>query len=176
MTENQIDGHYTLARGTLEEARRMIGRTSEVRFGDHPVNWPMIKQYCAMTHDANPSYWDEDFATRHWGGIISPPGMLATWVTPIDWKPGASAPAPVLVTQVPLPGDTMINVSTEMEFLLPMRVGDHINTYDELTDVSDEKETRMGRGHFFTTVAHFRRQDGEAVARSTNVMLRFAAR
>ena len=44
---SERDGHYKLAQGTLDQAKAMVGYRSEVRFGEHPVNWPMIKQYCA---------------------------------------------------------------------------------------------------------------------------------
>jgi len=47
----------------------------------------MIKYYAAHLEDANPSYWDEDFATQAWGGIVSPPGMLMSWLMPLPWKP-----------------------------------------------------------------------------------------
>lgn len=159
--------------GPYEEAKRMIGTKTEVRFAEVEVNWPMIKYYCALTEDANPSYWDPDFASRQWGGIVAPPGMLMTWSMPIQWRPGGVDPAPLLATQVPLPGETLINVSTESEYYRPIRVGEHLNFVEELVDVTKEKKTRLGVGHFITTVTTYRNQRGEVVAKNTNVLFRY---
>jgi acyl dehydratase len=79
-----------------------------------------------------------------------------------------------LATQVPLPGDTLINVSTETEFIRPIRAGERLNVTDEVADVTPEKQTRLGKGHFITTVATFRNEKGAVVAKNTNVMFRFS--
>jgi len=83
---------FDLKFGTYEQAKAMIGAKSEVFFSDVDVNVPMIKYYAAHLEDANPSYWDEDFATQAWGGIVSPPGMLMSWLMPLPWKPQAGVP------------------------------------------------------------------------------------
>jgi acyl dehydratase len=165
---------FDLKFGTYEQAKAMIGVKSEVYFSDVEVNVPMIKYYAAHLEDGNPSYWDEDFATQAWGGFVSPPGMLMSWLMPIPWKPGGKAAAPLLATQVPLPGDTLINVSTETEFFRPIRAGERLNVTDEVADVTPQKQTRLGKGHFITTVATFRNEKGEIVAKNTNVMFRFS--
>ena len=152
----------------------MIGHTTPVRFGRVAVNAAMIRQYAALVHDGNASYWDTDFARAHWGGVPAPPGMLMTWVIPIEWEPGSAVPVPLLTAQVPLPGSTFVNASNEAEFFGPIREGDYLSVTEELTDVSTEKRTSLGVGHFVTTVSTYRRQDGEVVARSTNVLFRFS--
>jgi acyl dehydratase len=147
-----------------------------VRFGEIAVNAPMVRHYAAMVRDGNASYWDEDFAERHWGGVVAPPGMLMTWLIPLEWKPGGvGRPLPLLTARVPLPGDTFINVSHDAEHFAPIRVGDHLNVVEELVDVSEAKRTSLGIGHFVTTVSTYRRQDGELVARATNVLYRFSS-
>ena len=165
---------FNLKFGTYEQAKAMIGTRSDVLFADTEVNAPMIRYYAALLEDANPSYWDEDFARQAWGGIPSPPGMLMSWLMPLPWKPSGRADAPLLATQVPLPGDTLINVSTETEYFRPIRAGDLLSVTDEVKDVTREKQTRLGKGHFITTVATFRDQKGQVVAKNTNVMFRFS--
>lgn len=164
---------YDIAFGTYEEARAMIGHTTPVRFGHVDVNEAMIRQYAALVHDPNASYWDEDFARQQWGGVVAPPGMLMTWVMPIEWEPRGGTPVPLLTAQVPLPGDTFVNASNEVEFFVPIRVGDRLSVTEELAEVSPEKRTALGTGHFVTTVSTYRRQDGQIVARQTNVLFRF---
>lgn len=166
---------YQAAVGTYEEAKAMVGYRSAPKHGDAEVTAAMIRHFAAMVEDRNAAYWDEEFAGRQWGGLIAPPAMLMVWVMPVVWKPGGRLPEPMLVLQVPLPGNTIINVSNEAEFFQPVLVGDRLNAIEELVDVSDSKSTRLGEGHYVTTRATFRDQEGQVVAASTNVLFRFDA-
>lgn len=166
---------YALVTGTYEEGLAFVGRNSEVMFGDAEVNWSMIKAFCSASEDANPSYWDREFAQEHWGGLIAPPGTLLTWLIPLTWKPKRGAPRRMIVLDVPLPGDTLINVSSETEFLQPMRLGDVLNAVDTVTSISAEKTTRLGTGHFVEDVLTVRNQRGEVVARKTTTAFRFSS-
>lgn len=167
---------YDIAFGTLEEARAMIGHRTPVRWGPVPVSRSMIVRFAGLVRDANASYWDEDFARTQWGRRLAPPGMLLTCVMPLEWEPGQQGdPVPLLTAQVPLPGDSFVNASQDVEFLLPIREGDRLSVEEELVDVSDEKRTGLGVGHFVTTLSTYRRQDGQVVARQTNVLFRFTS-
>ncbi len=162
-----------LAFGSYEEAKAWIGRRSAIQFCEDEVNWPQIKYFCSLVRDGNPNYWDEDEARGRYGAIISPPGMLMVWSMPARWRPDGVPEQPLLATQVPLPGDTLINVSTETEFLRPMKVGDRLNVEEEVLDISPEKRTRLGVGHFVVTMGTYRNQRGELIARHRNVLFRF---
>jgi uncharacterized protein len=164
---------YDIAVGSYEDAVAMGGYTTPVRFGVAPVNVAMARHFAAMVHDANAAFWDEDFAQEQWGGCIAPPAMLMAWVMSLEWKPGGALPVPLLTARVPLPGTTFVNASNDTEFFHPVRVGDVLNVTEELVDVSVEKRTALGAGHFVTTCSTFRRQDGVMVARMTNVLFRF---
>ena len=76
---------------------------------------------------------------------------------------------------MPLPGQTFINVDTDCEFLRPIRWGDHFSVYEEIVDISAEKNTRLGRGHFVTTCMNLLDTKGQLVARLTNVLYRYEA-
>jgi acyl dehydratase len=164
---------YELPVGTYEEARAMIGARDEVGFGANDVTWALIKYFCAMVRDGNASYWDEDFAREQWGGVISPPALLMTWVMAPEWRPGGGPPKTLLTARVPLPGNTVISTGCEAELFRPIRVGDRLNVEEELVDVSELKRTRLGDGHFITTVATYRTGDGTTVARYTHVLFRY---
>jgi hypothetical protein len=99
--------------------------------------------------------------------------MLITWLIPLEWTPGGDMPVPLLTARVPLPGDTFVNVSHDAELFAAIRVGDHLNVVEELVEVSEAKRTSLGTGHFVTTLSTYRRQDGQLVARTTNVLYRF---
>lgn len=165
-----------LVRGSYEEALKMIGHSSPVIFAAATVNWGMIKYYASLIEDGNPSYWDEEFAGEEWGGIIAPPGMLMAWLMPVPWDPEGVPVSPLIATQLPLPGETLINVATETEYLHPIRVGDHLNMTDAVVEITPEKKTRLGTGHFITTVATYRDQFGEVKAKNTNHMFRYTTK
>jgi acyl dehydratase len=81
-----------------------------------------------------------------------------------------------LAPNVPLPGTSMINVSTDVRHHRPIEVGTQLSVSFELRDVSEEKRTRLGVGHFVTTVAHYEDEAGRAVASSTAVLFRYTPR
>jgi len=161
--------------GSVEEARAMIGASSLERVGEIEVNLAMIQYYCAAVQDANPAYWSEAEARAAWGRFVAPPGMLQTWVLPLHWRPEGRQYLTSMITETPLPGDRPINVTTDFEFFEPVFVGDRLRVSDRLTDVSEEKTTRLGTGHFITTEAAYRNQHGRLVARATNVLFRYRA-
>ncbi len=174
-TPRKTDLALNLSFGTYEEARGWIGRKSETRACEDEINWPAIKQFCSLVQDANPNYWDEKAARDRFGAIISPPGMLMVWQMRRRWSPWGPVEDPILATRIPLPGDTIINISTDSEFFRPMKVGDRLTVEEEVVEITPEKRTRIGTGHFIITLSTFRNRDGELTARNRNVLFRFTA-
>jgi acyl dehydratase len=167
---------YALPLGTIDQARALIGKRSPRRTAAFDVSWGMIQHFCAMTRDANASYWDPDFAAVQWGGVVAPPAMLLTWLMTSDWSPSAGGPEPMLPARIPLPGTSMVNGSNDTTFHLPVRIGDRLSVEEELVSVSDLKSTRLGDGHFLETLSVVRNQDDALVAEVTNVLFRFTPR
>ena len=163
------------ATGSYEEGRSWIGRKVGPRACEDEVSWPAIKHYCALVREVSENHWDESAARARYGGIIAPPGMLLVWQKAPLWRPDGDVPSSFLASSVPLPASTLINVSTESEFLRPIRVGDHLTVEEEVVEVSPEKRTALGPGYFVTTLSTFRNQVGEVVATNRNVMLRYRA-
>jgi hypothetical protein len=177
MSERETAGAYGLCVGTYEDGLTHVGRPSEVRFAELPVNEAMVRQFVSAVRDPNPLYWDQDLAHQVCGSGVAPPAMLTTWVTPQNWRPDYMPdPATALLVAVPLPGDSMINISSEIEFFDHLRIGDRLNVVEEVESISEEKQTRVGTGHYLTVVGRFRRESGELVAIQRNVILRFWAR
>jgi len=171
---DQTETGLALVYGAGDEAQSWIGRRLGPRPCEDEVNWPAIKHFCALVGDRNPLYWDEALAKKRFGAIPSPPGMLFVWSMPPLWRPDGIDYPPTLATQVPLPGNTIINVSTKSEFLAPILVGDRLSLEETVSNVSPEKRTALGRGYFVTTSLLYRNQRGEMVARHENVMFRYA--
>jgi acyl dehydratase len=165
-----------LVDGTYEQARAMVGTSGGVEVADKPVTAALIRYFCAMVQDANASYWDDEFARRHWGALIAPPAMLLTWLLATDWRPGGAEPRTMLLAKVPLPGTTVVSVGTDTEFFRPVRVGDLLQMEETLIDVSERKTTALGDGHFLTTESLFRLEDGTLVARYRHELFRYTPR
>ncbi|MFV2179671.1 MaoC family dehydratase N-terminal domain-containing protein [Actinomadura sp. LOL_016] len=159
--------------GTYDEALAHIGRRSPRYYGDVPVGEGAVKMFCAMVQDANPVYWDRGLAEQLFGGHVVPPALVQGTVLPLPWKPADDRPQSLAVFAVPLPGRTLINVSTEAVHQRPFFVGETVSYYDEVLDISPERRTRLGVGHFITTVFHYEDADEAPIATITNVMFRF---
>jgi hypothetical protein len=167
VSESEDETGYALPTGTLEDARALVGMRTSLRRAPAEVSLGRIQQFCAMTRDGNPSYWD---------GSIAPPAMLETWLMPLEWSPWSASPEPRLPARVPLPGRSMINGSSDTTYHRPVHVGDRLSVEEELLSVSDLKQTRLGDGHFVETLSVFRNQDGDVVAEVRNTLFRFQPR
>jgi acyl dehydratase len=169
----RADTGLDLKYGTFEEARAWIGSETPLRACEDEIERSQIKYFCSLVEDGNRSYWDEDWAREQWGGILAPPGMLFVWSMPLLWRPGGERRPPTIATQIPLPGDTVINVSTDSRFLRPVLAGDRLSFVEQVIDVSAEKKTQLGAGHFITTEITYRNRAGEIVAVHRNVLFRY---
>lgn len=157
------DQHFAF--GSAEEGRSWVGRTIGPRPCEIEPSRDLIRNYCGMVEDGNPRYWEHDEV---------PPGLLLTLAMPLPWQPGGGEPRPSIgALQVPLPGHHIINVSTDTEVHEPIRAGDEIQVQEEIVDVSPEKSTRLGRGHFVTSKLSFLGADGRVLATVTNVIYRY---
>jgi acyl dehydratase len=167
------DLSYRMAFGTYQDALRMVGVATEPRTAGTVVSAARIQMFAALVRDANPSYWDAEFAANTWGGLLAPPALLMGWLTSPPWEPTGRRPVPSIAIRVPLPGTTFINAANEAEFPLPIVEGDRLTVVEEVLSVSPEKRTRLGVGHFVETRDTYRRQGGAVVARNRNTLFRF---
>lgn len=163
---------YDLAFGTYEEAVRMVGTRTPPRYAGTAVSGARFQHFAAMVRDRNPSYWDEEFAQRQWGGLIAPPALLMGWLIPPPWLPSGLPPTSSIAIRVPLPGTTFINASNEVEFPCTIVEGDRLHVVEEVLSVSPEKRTRLGVGHFVETCDEFHRAGGTLVAVNRNTLFR----
>jgi acyl dehydratase len=170
-----VQEEFELPIGTFEEAKKWIGFQREIWFAELPVDLGRIQVFAGIIEDDNVSYWNEDEARRIWGGVIAPPGLLVNWLLPLAWRPAGSQPVLSLCTLVPLPGRTLINAAVETTFERPMYVGDRLNVVEVVEDISPEKRTRAGVGHFVSTLSTYRNQTGAIVATHRNTAFRFEA-
>jgi acyl dehydratase len=164
---------YRFAFGAYEDALTMVGTRTEPRYAGTAVSGARIQHFASMVRDANPSYWDTEFAQSVWGGLVAPPALLIGLLMPPPWTPSGEPPAASIAIRVPLPGAAIINASNEAEFSMPIVEGDRLSVIEEVVSVSPEKRTRLGVGHFIETLETYYRGDGMPVATSRNTLFRY---
>ncbi len=175
-----------------EEAREQAVRALRALIGQpigapsvapDPVNLPMIRHWTAAFEDYNPIYTDGDrAASSRFGGIVAPPMMLQTWTMPTPKITGIAerGGSPVEGATNPLAAldaaglIATLATNSEFEIVRYLRLGEVITSTMEIESVSDEKQTRIGRGHFITWVTTYRDEQGEVVGRQLFRILKFA--
>jgi uncharacterized OB-fold protein/acyl dehydratase len=138
----------------LGELRGLVGRSAPFNSARDPVNEPMIRHWCDVIGEANPVYTDPAAAAASvFGGIVGPPAMLDVWD-----KPGVlqvrdpDNPQSMALTILDAHGFTStVAVNSELEFARPLRPGEFVHSTLTLEDVSEEKHTGLGVGHFVTS-------------------------
>jgi len=149
-----------------DQHRALIGQESEPRPAGYQVTPAMARFWCEMVEDANPVYFDEAYARATWlGGVFAPPAMLQTWGMQPPWPPQPEADER---PRLELEGcDTTIATNSVLEYYLPLRYGDTLTQTSHITTIGDEKTTRLGVGHFYSTVTTYRNQFGQVVGTHT---------
>lgn len=139
-----------------------------------PVNLPMIRHWCAAFEDENPRYLDPN-------DPVAPPLMLQTWTFPTPRITGMAerGGAPVEST-----GETALTVldeagftgtlasNSEFEIERFLHLGEVVTATNRLESVSEEKQTRLGPGHFVTWSTTYT-VDDEVVGRQLFRVLKF---
>jgi len=127
----------------------------------------MIRHWVEAVGDENPVYVDEEVArTEGFKGVIAPPTMLQAWVMR-GFRPAEESPS----VQDELMGilneagfSSVVATNCEQEYFRPLVLGDWLSVSSVIEEVSAEKQTGLGDGHFVTTRLDFEDENGERVA------------
>ena len=162
----------------LAELRAQRGRAaSPARTAPDAVNLPMIRRWCEAMGERNPMYLDERLAAagRH-AGIVAPPAMLEVW-TMGRFTPGAVGEGNgtlLGIQALDAAGFTaVVATNLEQDYVRYLRLGDLVTQKVFLEEVSDEKRTALGTGHFLNYRYEFSDQQGELVGRMRFRILKF---
>ena len=154
-----------------------VGATGTPVAARDAVNEPMIRHWCDAMEDANPNYTDHEYATTGPHGTLSaPPTMLNAWtmlgniprvLDPNDPQGGVNA-------RLDAAGYVgVVATNSEHVYKRYLRPGDLITSVQKLVDVSEEKQTGLGIGHFVTTETEYYDQTGEHVGSMFFRILKF---
>ncbi len=160
-----------------EDLEALIGQEGEPRQAADEVCKAMIRHWCEAMQDGNPLYTDEEYARKSkYGSIIAPPTMLLTWTMPPLWPPRQDPPHPFeqfldKLDKAGFYGILVTNVA--QKYYRPVVPGDRITFTYKVTDMSPEKKTSIGTGHFVTTGFTFTNQKGETVGTQSFTVLKY---
>lgn len=161
----------------LESLRAKIGAEGAPEVARDAVNQAMIRHWCDAMEDDHPAYTDPASPeAAAFGGIVAPPAMLNAWTMPglRGRPPGAESPGGGAYGVLDAAGYTsVVATDCEHEYLRYLRLGDHLHGFSRLEEVSEEKATALGVGHFITTRTDYRNPDGELVGRMRFRLLKF---
>jgi acyl dehydratase len=125
-----------------------------------------IRRFAVATDDLNPLYLDEDYAkkSRH-GSLIAPPLFyMAPLTEPVpesELRPdGLPYEGKFPIPPTPLP--RLMDGGTEIEFFVPIRVGDTLTGRSKITNIY-QKEGRTGSLIFVVRETTYTNQRGEVV-------------
>ncbi|MCB5943444.1 bifunctional MaoC family dehydratase N-terminal/OB-fold nucleic acid binding domain-containing protein [Acidocella sp. KAb 2-4] len=167
---NEASDLYTQALAWLgKEATRPV----EAR---DPVNVPMIRRWCEAIGEENPIYVDaEAAAAQGFPAPVCPPAMLEVWTMARFRHTGRavedSIPVLTLFDEAGYTGVVATNIEQEYDrYLLE---GDRVSYTAIVDEVSPEKRTGLGIGHFVTIRYEFADQNGAPVGRMLFRVLKF---
>lgn len=164
--------------GPLEEGLTWIGRETEFYEAADAVEQGAIRHLCETVRDANPLYYDEDYAKGTvWEGLIAPPTSLYVWCMPPQWAPqglARSEPQNLLLV-VPLPGTRILASDVRLTIERAIRPGDRLKVKQRIVDIVP-KTTRLGEGCFITVDRIYRNQLDRQVGCVRMVAFRYVPR
>jgi acyl dehydratase len=165
-----------MSEGVYEKLQAMVGEEAGPFESPDGVNRAMIRHYCEAMEDGNPLYSDDDYAKKSkYGGVIAPPQMVQAFCMPPLWpKREMSDPQAKAVQMMDEAGYYgVVATTTSQEYFKPMKPGDSLSYTIKLVNVSPEKTTRLGTGHFITSEYTYRNQNGEVVCVQPFTVLKF---
>lgn len=146
--------------------------------GPDTVNEAMIRHWCEAIGDRNPVYTDAEAAgSSVHGRVVAPPTMLNAWVMapgPGGRVRDSDDPYEQLTALLAERGFTsVVAVNCDQTYERYLRPGDRVTMRTVIDNISDEKTTALGVGHFVTTRQDYFDADDKLVGSMGFRILRF---
>src|SRR3954463_6727598 len=140
----------------LDKLQGLVGRPSGPPFKAwDAVNQAMIRHWCDAVGDTNPIYTDPEAAAASvHGKIVAPPTMRRAWtmkglVPPPSEGGGAQEELMGLLDSAGF--TSVVATNCDQGYGRSLHIGDELTAESVIEDVSPEKKTGLGVGHFVTT-------------------------
>jgi uncharacterized OB-fold protein/acyl dehydratase len=150
--------------------RALVGSQGQPLVARHAIGTAAIADWCDAMGDDNPCYTDAAYAASSvHGGVVAPAATLDIWVRP--GLPAQSAagrrgddPQSRVIAMLEEAGYVgVVAVNSELEIARYLKPGELLQGVQVLEDVSEEKQTGLGIGHFLTTRTRYSNAEGEHV-------------
>jgi acyl dehydratase len=162
---------------TQPDVAEWVGRTLDAGPGDIMVERGFVQHWCEAVENANPLFWDDEVAQEVTAGPIAPPTMLSVWMRPLAWRPGRERDRRPLELHFQLKEafdlPEGIVAGNEIEFGVPVRLGDVISTTESIREISEPQTKRLGTGRFWIVDVTYTNQHGEVVGVETYRMFAY---
>ncbi|QDQ98810.1 MaoC family dehydratase N-terminal domain-containing protein [Tomitella fengzijianii] len=139
-------------------------RTSVAR---DPVNRPMIHHLCDALGEKNPIHLDPQAAkAAGHPDVVAPTGALQVWNMTVPGEEDAAGPSPVDEAYDTLRYNgfpNVVAVNSEQEYVRYLVPGDLLTAEERVESISARKSTKLGPGHFITTLTTYSDQSGSPV-------------
>lgn len=141
---------------TKAELEPLTGNRRGPYNSHNPVSQVQIWQWCSAMGDRNPLYLDREYqASVGIERAVAPPTMMQMWTmrdVNMEYAPGSTDAAPYQVfdtmAQKGFPDN--VAVSYDISFHRYLSEGERPHHYTTVVNISELKETSLGRGYFVT--------------------------
>lgn len=160
-----------------EEITKFIGQTYDTSIFE--VDKESIRRFADAVGDANPLYWDAEYAKKsRYGSIIAPPGFISSlWFWGRSARQSKQGPASAtsglygLIDHLSQAGYRYtLDSGIDYEFFQPVCAGDTIRSTSVIKDLI-ERGGKEGKAVFLITETTYTNQNDEtvAIARATYI-------
>lgn len=161
----------------LSRARGWLGKdATPPTTARDPVNQPMIRRWAEAMGDTNPLWHDPEVrAAAGFKGAVAPPAMLEVWtMAPFRVEGRTDDEFMAVLNMFDEAGFTgVVATNIEQEYVRYLEEGDIVSYKAIVADISEEKRTGLGIGHFVTINYTFTDQKGEVVGTMVFRVLKF---
>lgn len=148
---------------------KWIGQKTPKIRAKYPVEHEPIRRHCLMVGNENPRYIEPGYAQH----TPCPPTAIPIFAWAERLPPLIKPRVPILEMGLPMLGSQFTNMRREVEFFLPVYVGDHLATQTRIADMF-HKSTRVDpRSLWIVTEDLVTNQDDALVCLIRNTLLNF---
>jgi len=170
---------FKMSSELYDEIKALVGQESPPQVAVDEVCKSMIGHWCEAMEDGNPLYTDEVYARKSkYGSIIAPPAMVQVWSMPQRWPPREGPPNfPEQIREKFNKAGFPQTIATNMnyEYHQPLFPRDRVTFTVKVGDVTPEKKTGLGTGHFLTWVFTYTNQKDELICTQSMTVLKYRA-
>ena len=145
-----------------------IGKTVRKEPALFEVQSVLWQNFCSAIEDSNPLYWDRSEASKHNEQLIAHPALLPSWLHDFEWHPDRERKMPMelhFLIKKALDLPLGIVTEVEIEFHDPVVHGDKISAEQKLMSISDEVNTKLGKGRYWVIEVIYRNELNKLVGK-----------